>query len=53
MIPVFLFKEHVEIISLIKNQVKEAVFPEELSSLTGPALVTALFKQTQTSHNHR
>ena len=42
-IPVFFIqKEHVEIISLIKNQVKEAVFPEELSSLTGPALVTAL-----------
>ena len=42
-IPVFFIqKEHVEIIKLIKNQVKESIFPEEVSSLSGPALVTAL-----------
>ena len=42
-IPVFFIqKEHVEIIKLIKNQVKESIFPEEVSSLSGPALITAL-----------
>ena len=42
-IPVFFIqKEHVEIIKLIKNQVKESIFQEEVSSLSGPALITAL-----------
>ena len=31
-----------EIIKKIKDEVKEAIFPEEMSSLNGPAFVTAL-----------
>ncbi len=42
-IPVFFVqKNHSEIIQQIKNHVKEAIFPEELSTLKGPAFVTAL-----------
>lgn len=42
-IPVFFVqKEHVEIIKKIKNEVKNSIFPEEKSKLSGPAFVTAL-----------
>ncbi len=42
-VPVFFIqKDHVEIIKKIKDEVKEAIFPEEMSSLNGPAFVTAL-----------
>tara|TARA_B100000965_G_scaffold211477_1_gene176706 strand:- start:252 stop:971 length:720 start_codon:yes stop_codon:yes gene_type:complete len=38
----FIEKNNAELINKIKNQVKEALFPESNSVLSGPALVTAL-----------
>ena len=38
----FIEKNNQELISIIKNQVENALFPETNSTLSGPALVTAL-----------
>ncbi len=38
----FVQKEHTEIIERIKNEVANAIFPEEMSNFSGPAFVTAL-----------
>ncbi len=49
-VPVFLIKKNdTELISKIKNQVKEAIFPEENSKYSEPAFVTALATRLSSS----
>lgn len=43
----FIDKNEIEIISKIKNEVNYAIFPESMSSLSGPPLVSALSKRLE------